>query len=252
VRALKAHPENPKAHDLGLLRSSVERFGFVEPIVVDERTGYLISGHGRAELLRAQADAGAPLPDGVVVRDGEWLAPVVGWHSRDDAEARAALIALNRVGERGGWDPALLAATLQLVQADDLLRFAGFSEGELLKIVAKQNHSTASLLSRSDVTLGEPTHHTDVGDCWRLAGRNSLSHLLVVGDVATGWPTWAPLLSEGALFVPYPGPYAALSVAAERQPLVLVQPEPYIAAHLLDKTAAILGEEALERVSGAA
>lgn len=54
-------------------------------------------------------DDGAP--DGVLVDDEcVWAAPVVrGWSSADDDEAAALLIALNRLGEKSGWDAAALA-----------------------------------------------------------------------------------------------------------------------------------------------
>src|SRR3546814_11528432 len=50
-------------------------------------------------------DRGDNPPEGVRVdAGGHWLVPViVGWASRTDAEARAALIALNRTTELGGW-----------------------------------------------------------------------------------------------------------------------------------------------------
>src|SRR3546814_3115224 len=56
-------------------------------------------------------DRGDNPPEGVRVdAGGHWLVPViVGWASRTDAEARAALIALNRTTELGGWvDDSLL------------------------------------------------------------------------------------------------------------------------------------------------
>jgi ParB-like chromosome segregation protein Spo0J len=48
----EAH-RNPKLHDRRGIRASVTRFGFVEPITIDERTGRLVAGHGRLEQLRA-------------------------------------------------------------------------------------------------------------------------------------------------------------------------------------------------------
>jgi hypothetical protein len=247
---LPAHPDNPKAHDLDLLASSVDTFGFVEPIVLDERTGYIISGHGRVEhLKRAQATDETKPPPGIGLDDsGQWLAPVVrGWHSRDDGQARAVLVALNRTGERGGWDEVALATLLQAADADALLPVTGFSEADLERLVAKQNPSgggDSSLLARADVTIGEPRHQPSAGDHFVLADR----HHLFVADVMREWSRWALALTDGALFVPYPGPYAALTEAAERYRLVLVQPEPYIAGHCLDKWEAIHGADTIAAV----
>ena len=49
---LKKAPRNPKAHSDDI-KTSIGRFGYVEPIVVDERTGCIVAGHGRREALLA-------------------------------------------------------------------------------------------------------------------------------------------------------------------------------------------------------
>lgn len=136
---LRPHPENPKSHDLALLRSSLGTFGYVEPIVEDARTGYLVSGHGRRELLLDERDSGGAAPEGVEVDEaGVWQVPVVrGWSSHSDAEARAVLVALNQAGPRGGWHEGQLADVLQLVAADDLLELTGFGADELDRLLRR-------------------------------------------------------------------------------------------------------------------
>lgn len=129
LRDLKTNPDNPKAHDLETINESVARFGYIESVVIDERTGYLISGHGRHKTLQAMRARGDAPPDGVVVGpDGDWLVPVqLGWASRTDAEARAALIALNRTTELGGWvDDALF----DLLDGMDDYTGVGFTEDD--------------------------------------------------------------------------------------------------------------------------
>jgi hypothetical protein len=120
---LKPDPRNPKNHAKELIDSSVGRFGYIEPIVRDERTGQLISGHGRLTTLRDMEDRKESPPEGLRVdtRTGRWLVPVVvGWASRTDNEASAALISLNRTTEMGGWvDDALLDLLDELSSDDD-------------------------------------------------------------------------------------------------------------------------------------
>lgn len=125
--------KNAKAHDLAALARSFEQFGAMEPVVLDERTGRLVSGHGRVEHLAAKEQLGAEPPEGVLVDGGRWCWLVArGWRSRDDDHAHAAGIALNRVGERGGWVPELLAEQLDdLRDQPELLDAAGFTIAEL-------------------------------------------------------------------------------------------------------------------------
>ena len=127
------HPDNPKAHDLDTLAASIRRFGFVEPVVVDQRTGLNVSGHGRVKALTVLRDRGEDPPDGIVVDAGRWMAPVfVGWSSSDDDEAAAALIALNRIGETGGWqDDVLLGLLERLGAVDDGLTGVGYDVTEI-------------------------------------------------------------------------------------------------------------------------
>lgn len=139
VDALQPHPDNPKDHDDDVLDASLERFGYTEPVMVDERTGLLAAGHGRRELvLRARARGEAP-PEGVVVRDGQWLVPVVrGWSSADDVEAKAWLVASNQTPAAGGWVDDRLAAILAEAQETSAgLDGLGWSADELDTLMAE-------------------------------------------------------------------------------------------------------------------
>jgi hypothetical protein len=118
---LQPDPANPKAHAIDTIGESIGRFGYVEPIVLDERTGYIISGHGRTKTLTDAKARGEAPPEGVQIGErGEWMVPVVGgWASRNDAEARGALIALNRTGQLGGWEDAQLLTLLDTLASSD-------------------------------------------------------------------------------------------------------------------------------------
>lgn len=133
-------PRNPKGHDAEGIAASVRRFGIVEIVVEDERTGRLVSGHGRLDAFVEDHAAGADPPDGIEVDgDGRWLVPVVrGWASADDDEADAALVAVNRLVERGGWaEPDELVAILSGLRERDRLDLAvGYSSDDLDQIIA--------------------------------------------------------------------------------------------------------------------
>ncbi|MFJ6771639.1 hypothetical protein ACIQOV_11835 [Kitasatospora sp. NPDC091257] len=252
---------NPKGHDDDGLDRSVEQFDFTEPGLLDERTDRLVAGHGRYETLARRRDAGKQAPDGVVVTaDGTWTVPVVrGWASRDDAHAEAYLIASNNLTTAGGWDGEGLAAMLSdLEQVDpELFAATGFDHAQIdamLEDVAAggqaddaaeaeddgaaepEQLNRGDLLALAGVTVGEPEHQVETGQVWELG-----EHRLVVAEVFDGWPQWTPLLIEGSLFLPYPTPLAPFADRAVGRRLVMVQPERYLAGHLLDKWARISG-----------
>jgi hypothetical protein len=130
---LKPDPRNAKKHSTDLIDESMNRHGLVDTITRDDRTGFIISGHGRAETLQAKEKKGDPVPDGVIVgSDGRWLVPVVtGWESSNDAEAAAALIGMNRLTEVGGWaDDAVLALLDELSAAGAGFAGVGYDDSD--------------------------------------------------------------------------------------------------------------------------
>lgn len=54
VRALAElvpHPMNAKTHDLELIKSSLQEFGQIKPIVVSGKSGYIVAGHGTRQAM---------------------------------------------------------------------------------------------------------------------------------------------------------------------------------------------------------
>jgi hypothetical protein len=143
IADLKPATRNPKDHDIGEISLSMDRFGYVEPVVMDERTGQLVAGHGRIETLTKihRGDAKAEPPPGVKAdADGTWLVPVVrGWASKDDREAEAYLLASNRLTEIGGWNDTALAEMLgDLAQAGVSFQGIGYDERDLEALLKAQ------------------------------------------------------------------------------------------------------------------
>lgn len=175
---IKPDPRNAKEHDIAGLGDSFERFGLVELMTLDERTGQLISGHGRLERLETDKAAGSAPPKDVVVRDdGEWLVPVVrGWSSADDGEAEAALAAVNRLVESGGWKPEKLADALERISAGPRgLAGVGFKPADLSDLLAGigRNSEPSGRYKRRKLGPDElpptpPPATTKEGDIWIL------------------------------------------------------------------------------------
>lgn len=151
-------PVNPKEHDLPGIGASMRRFGYTDPMMVDERTGRLVRGHGRREELLSMKQAGSEPPLRVQVReDGEWLVPVVrGVSFNSDDEALAYSLADNKLTEKGGWDKEVLAGVLNQILADngrEGLEGTGFTDEDL-----------AVLLDRIDVDIEEPQSLDDLAE----------------------------------------------------------------------------------------
>ena len=105
---------NPKDHDIGQIYQSIKRFGFTQPIMMNENTGKLLAGHGRLQTLQQMKQAGEKTPNRIKEKDDEWLVPVLkGIKFEDEMEAKAYLIADNRLTELGGWNTGELVETLQ-------------------------------------------------------------------------------------------------------------------------------------------
>jgi DNA modification methylase len=119
VRDLKAAPYNPRRIDnasLAALGKSIDRFGIVEPIIFNRRSGFVVGGHQRLKVLRSKKIVSAP----VVVVD------------LDETEERALNVALNSPklsGEFTGGLQDLLAD----IEAADAQIFSELRLDELLR-----------------------------------------------------------------------------------------------------------------------
>ena len=120
-------PRNPKDHDIPGITSSVARWGFVKPVLIDEGTNKLVAGHGRLDVALGMMKAGRDLPRYCdVAEDGVWLIPVIrGVTFGSEDEAAAFLLADNRLTESGGWIDEELAEFLRDIR--DEYGAAGFT-----------------------------------------------------------------------------------------------------------------------------
>lgn len=172
---------NAKDHDQETMARSVDRFGFMEQPILDERTGQLVAGHGRRDNLLAKRERGEAAPDYVKVRAGVWLVPVQrGWSSADDDEALAAGVALNRVGE-GLWLHDELSAILQDL-ANSGRGFDGIGYGQsdlddLLHAAAVRADREASKADPDDMPPPPAKPVTRPGDLWIMG-----EHRVLCGD----------------------------------------------------------------------
>lgn len=178
---LQVAARNPKLHS-SEISTSVNRFGYVEMIVLDDRTERIVAGHGRREALLAMKKRGDNPPEGIRAEGDEWLVPVMrGWASRTDEEAEAYLLASNKLVELGGWDNAALAAMLQDLGQSDALEGIGFSSQEIdaLLQASAAGQKVEGLTDQDDIpeVPKDAEVYVKPGEVWTLG-----KHRIVCGD----------------------------------------------------------------------
>ena len=155
------------------LKRSIEQFGYVEPVIWNKTTGFVVGGHQRLKVL---LDMGITEVECVVVEM--------------DAEKEKALnIALNKIS--GEWDKDKLALLIADLQGADFdVSLTGFEPAEIDSLFKDAQQSKVKDDDFDvEAELKAPVI-TKAGDVWTL-GR----HRLVCGD-STKAETFARLLGD--------------------------------------------------------
>jgi hypothetical protein len=178
--------ENPKDHDIGGIKASIRRFGFTEPLTLNEHTGRMLAGHGRTLGLEEMREAGEKPPKGIKLIRGGWHVPVLrGISLRDRDEQRAYIVAVNRLVERGGWSmpkfhEMMAGFLLRKVSLDGI----GYTAREVERLVARGVKGTAREVP---IPKRPEKSRVQLGDIWCLG-----SHYLACGDTRDA-SLWARL-----------------------------------------------------------
>lgn len=232
----KQDSQNANLHTLrgqGMVTSSQQKRGFARPGFSDNENNVL---GGNLSVMEVPESIG--LGNGkvfVVESDGD--IPII--HKRRDVEPesqeaillaiednQSALVSVN-------FDPARL-----IQRHDEGIDFTGIFTSDEISQMRTEQGSDGSLLSLVDVTIDEPRHKVKPGEVWHAG-----EHVLICIEVLTGWPLWVEYLTgENTIFAPYPGPFVPLSIKADTFKMVMVQPNVYIAGHILDRYEDVAGE----------
>jgi DNA modification methylase len=156
LSTIKGNPNNAREHNpkqLAKLARSIQKFGFITPIVVDE-TGALLCGHARllaARQLKIQA------------------VPAVRANHLGESQKRAFVLADNRLAELSSWNPKSLKRELQFLSELEInydFLALGFETAEIDFVFADDDEADdrANALSQ---TLDVPTISRP-GDLWQL------------------------------------------------------------------------------------
>lgn len=161
--SLEPNPRNARTHtdkQIAQIAASIERFGWLVPIIVDG-DNLILAGHGR--WLAAKR-----------LRLGE--VPVIRADLLTEADRRAFALAENRIAQLSGWDDKLLAAELTfLFDGGYELEITGFTTADLDFSLPEQKVAdtaeTVELPDPASATVTRP------GDLWLIG-----PHRLYCGD----------------------------------------------------------------------
>ncbi|WP_412094834.1 ParB N-terminal domain-containing protein [Bacillus atrophaeus] len=172
VKKINPAPYNPRIDlqpgdpEYDALKKSIEQFGYIDPLIWNEKTGNLVGGHQRYKILMEES------PKEITVS-------VV---SLDESKEKALNIALNKIS--GNWDEEKLEKVLsELKEANFEMSFTGFSDEEYKELLANLPSDTEiDTVEEDDFDVKEALDkitepETKYGDKLQL-GR----HILVCGD----------------------------------------------------------------------
>lgn len=161
--ALTPYPDNPRKNDAAVdaVAESIRRFGFRQPIVVDEAK-VIVVGHTRWRAAKKLGLAEVPVH---VARD---LTP---------EQARAYRIADNQTATLAEWDDDRLARELLALQAANVdLGTLGFDGDEVARLLHAAT-PPVTLADPDDAPEPPADAETRPGDVWQLG-----PHRLLCGD----------------------------------------------------------------------
>lgn len=132
VEDVKPNPKNPRI-DLrpGMplyekLKSSIEHFSYVDPIIWNKTTGMIVSGHQRFQVMKDLAEAKNEPMKTVDVMQVEMT----------EAEQDSFMVAVNKI--TGLWDTEKLTALFKELSEEDL-SYTGYDEFEIQALLDEGN-----------------------------------------------------------------------------------------------------------------
>lgn len=163
---LTEYPNNPRQHDtkqLIKIQNSIEKFGFINPILVDEHNE-IIAGHARLAAARL-----AHLP----------RVPVIRLEHLSTAQKKAYRIADNKLAELGTWSIENLQLEFQELEKLDLdfsLGITGFDMGDI-DLILEGKETKAEPKANNIPFIPDNEVVTREGDIWILG-----EHRIICGN----------------------------------------------------------------------
>jgi len=168
IDTLRLDPHNPREHSqkqIAQIAESIRAFGFNVPVLIDG-DNTIIAGHGRVLACKQLGIAEIP---------------TICLSHLSPAQARAFIIADNKLTENSQWNEILLGEQLKSLSEIDLnfsIEATGFEMGEIDVLIEGLSQPGDATQDRADVLPAQrEILVTSPGDCWLLG-----KHRLLCGD----------------------------------------------------------------------
>jgi DNA modification methylase len=167
LRSIVPDPNNPRLHSsaqIDAIARSIEAFGFNAPILVD-RANRVIAGHGRYEAAKR-----------LTLED----VPVIRLEHLNEQQAKAYMLADNKLTDRSSWDErkvAIVLKELSDIALDFEIEATGFEPPEIDLMIQslEPNDESTDSADNFEAADGPAVSHLD--DVWTLG-----SHRLLCGN----------------------------------------------------------------------
>lgn len=178
IEGLSINPKNARTHSPRQIKEiarSIKRFGFNNPVLIDQ-TSQLIAGHGRVEAAKLL---------------GFKTVPALRLEHMTDEEKRAYVIADNKLAEKAGWAPEILAIEFrELIDLGFDVELTGFEIPEVEMILDAADSAAGNEAGDRVPDLAPGRIVSKLNDLWVLG-----EHRLFCGD-ARHRDSFAALLPE--------------------------------------------------------
>jgi DNA modification methylase len=166
LSSLKPMKGNPRKNEAAIpkIASSLERFGWTNPVLARRQDRVIIAGHTRVEAAK---------------RIGLTKVPVI-WLDLSPNDAKLYALADNRLAEIAEWDNDGLALILRELQAEDAnLAEAGFDDDEVSRILGEVDADRLGDVDEAEDAVTDPPKKPEsiTGEVYELG-----PHRLKCGD----------------------------------------------------------------------
>jgi len=234
------HPDNPKDHDIGGIIESIQQFGFVRNVMLNEEDGLLLYGHGATSALAQMKAGGMSVPERVRPRNGEWLVPTTRGLSLDPKKAKAYVIADNAHTVAGGWDEPRLVDNLIALAQENMLGGTGFDGDDVDRLIRLHRPELLGLEEPPDpsdrIEELKAKWKTALGQLWEIG-----EHRIICGDCTDADAIASMMQGERATLLFSDPPYG-VDIGEKNRMLNAVQPS---GRRLEDLSGDVLGESDL-------